>query len=157
MTKHFFYQSAGVSRWLSVMIIAGVLLLSVLFIWRFGLDSLNSQAISESSYLNSLNSDNWDIKEDQPRTVKPVQLPDCMVGKPCRFSLQAVDPEGDKLVYRFYNAEKKELLKPLPANSGAIIKPSLVFRNKGVQSILVVVADEAGHVAPELTLQTLVK
>jgi len=80
-----------------------------------------------------------------------------LVAKPCRVNqvcvgptVSAVDPEGERLTYRFYDQRTKQLVgQPIQADSGQPVTPKFEFNELGEKSLYMVVEDGAGHKAPD--------
>lgn len=80
-----------------------------------------------------------------------IQAPACRAGEECSGpTVAAVDPEGDGVVYRFYDQDTGALLAgPIFALSGEEVAPRFRFDAKGEKRLYLTVEDSGGHAAPK--------
>ena len=71
---------------------------------------------------------------------------ECMAGSACLGPIVAAeDPEGDELIYKFYDKETGEQVAEVKAPSGEEVSPEFTFNSSGEKQLYMVVEDGAGH------------
>lgn len=79
--------------------------------------------------------------EKQPQSYAP-----CKAGEVCRGpTIKANDPEGDSLIYKFFDPTTGRQVEEITASSGEQVTPEFTFDSPGEKQLYMVVEDGSGH------------